>query len=196
MDCTKWTEFNSCGWIAITRLIWAFVARMYGIGSLHIILTLVMLNKLRCHALQIIDINLHTYWQTVQIQISWLLQKPTDLDLHCLKKQYISAFNRTRVNLSGLNCTCCLHYYITSILLIVFVLNWLTQSRHVLGNRLILAYIIIPLLMHFGIKIYYIKFGIYKISVSAIKSFLCRLLNISTISVDSFDNGSGCLETA
>ena len=22
--------------------------------------------------------------QTVQIQISWLLQKPTDLDLHCL----------------------------------------------------------------------------------------------------------------
>ena len=23
-------------------------------------------------------------WQTVQIQISWLLKKPTDLDLHCL----------------------------------------------------------------------------------------------------------------
>ena len=32
----------------------------------------------------IFDRNSHIYWQTVQIQISWLLQKPTDLDLHCL----------------------------------------------------------------------------------------------------------------
>ena len=35
--------------------------------------------------IQIVDINPHTEWQTVQIQISWLLQKPTDLDLHCLQ---------------------------------------------------------------------------------------------------------------
>ena len=35
----------------------------------------------------------------MQIQISWLLQKPTDLDLHCLQRQGISRFSRTRVNL-------------------------------------------------------------------------------------------------
>ena len=34
----------------------------------------------------------------MQIQISWLLQKPTDLDLHCLQSQGISGFSRTRVN--------------------------------------------------------------------------------------------------
>ena len=48
--------------------------------------------------IQIVDINSHTKWQTVQIQISWLLQKPTDLDLHCLQRQGISGFSRTRVN--------------------------------------------------------------------------------------------------
>ena len=35
----------------------------------------------------------------MQIQISWLLKKPTDLDLHCLQKQGISGFSRTRVNI-------------------------------------------------------------------------------------------------
>ena len=35
---------------------------------------------------------------TVQIQISWLLQKPTDLDLHYLQRQGISGCGRTRVN--------------------------------------------------------------------------------------------------
>ena len=39
-----------------------------------------------------------SWWQTVQIQISWLLQKPADLDLHCLQRQGISGFSRTRVN--------------------------------------------------------------------------------------------------
>ena len=34
----------------------------------------------------------------MQIQICWLLQKPTDLDLHCLQRQGISRFSRTRVN--------------------------------------------------------------------------------------------------
>ena len=37
------------------------------------------------YLIQFFVINLHTWWQTVQIQISWLLQKPTDLDLHCLQ---------------------------------------------------------------------------------------------------------------
>ena len=35
----------------------------------------------------------------MHIQISWLLQKPTDLDLHCLQKQGISGFSRTRVKI-------------------------------------------------------------------------------------------------
>ena len=39
------------------------------------------------YLIQIVVINLHTRWQTVQIQISWLLQKPTDLDLHCLQNR-------------------------------------------------------------------------------------------------------------
>ena len=34
----------------------------------------------------------------MQLQISWLLEKPTDLDLHCLQKKGISRFSRTRVN--------------------------------------------------------------------------------------------------
>ena len=33
----------------------------------------------------------------MQIQISWLFQKPSDLDLHCLQSQGISGFSRTRV---------------------------------------------------------------------------------------------------
>ena len=59
----------------------------------------------------IVDINLHTEWQTVQIQISWLLQKPTDLDLHCLQRLGISGFSRTRdkkkkKNQNIISCSC------------------------------------------------------------------------------------------
>ena len=50
------------------------------------------------YLIQVVDINSHTEWQTVQIQISWLLQKPTNLDLHCLQRQGISRFSRTRVS--------------------------------------------------------------------------------------------------
>ena len=39
----------------------------------------------------------------MQIQIRWLLQKPTDLDLHCLQRQGISGFSRTRVKYSKCN---------------------------------------------------------------------------------------------
>ena len=68
---------------------------------MYLFLTLVMLNKLMPLPLLIVsqsnyltqdvDINSHTEQQTVQIQISWLLQKPAylkkpiDLDLHCLQ---------------------------------------------------------------------------------------------------------------
>ena len=51
----------------------------------------------------IVAINSQTYWQTMQIQISWLLQKPTDLDLHSLQRQGISGFSRTRINKSASN---------------------------------------------------------------------------------------------
>ena len=33
---------------------------------------------------KLFDANSHTEWRTVQIQISWLLQKPADLNLHYL----------------------------------------------------------------------------------------------------------------
>ena len=41
--------------------------------------------------------NSNTEWQAVQVQISWLLKKPTDLDLHCLQRQGISGFSRRKV---------------------------------------------------------------------------------------------------
>ena len=47
--------------------------------------------------IQIVDTNSLTEWQTMQIKISWLLKKPTDLDLHCLQRQGISVLSRTRV---------------------------------------------------------------------------------------------------
>ena len=56
------------------------------------------LNEKRDKYFQISDMNSYTEWQTVQIQISWLLQKPTDLDLHCLQRQSLYRFRRTRVN--------------------------------------------------------------------------------------------------
>ena len=67
-------------------------------------LTLVLLNKLILifsksdYLIWIVAIDSNTYRQTVQIQISWLLKKPTDLDLHCLQRQGIDRFSRTRVN--------------------------------------------------------------------------------------------------
>ena len=48
--------------------------------------------------IQIVDIDSQTKWQTMQIQISWLLLKPADLDLLCLKMQGLSGFSRTMVN--------------------------------------------------------------------------------------------------
>ena len=47
--------------------------------------------------IQIVNINSQTKWQTVQVQISWLFQKPTDLDLYSLQRQGVSGFSRTRV---------------------------------------------------------------------------------------------------
>ena len=43
--------------------------------------------------IQVVDINSHTEWQTVQ--------KLADLDLHCLQRQDISRFSRTRVKGNG-----------------------------------------------------------------------------------------------
>ena len=51
------------------------------------------------YLVQVVDTGSNTEWQTVKIQISWLLQNPTDLDLHCLQKEGTSGFSRTRVKL-------------------------------------------------------------------------------------------------
>ena len=59
------------------------------------------------YLIQIVDIISHTKWQTVQIQISWLLQKPTDLDLHCLQRQGIFGFIRTKVRTLWVLCKPC-----------------------------------------------------------------------------------------
>ena len=52
----------------------------------------------------------------MHIQIRWLL-KPSDLDLHCLQRQGISGFNRTRVQLLYFLCfflsTHCFYYFST-----------------------------------------------------------------------------------
>ena len=37
----------------------------------------------------------------MQIQITWLLKKPTDLDLHCLQRQGLYGFSRTKVKING-----------------------------------------------------------------------------------------------
>ena len=49
------------------------------------------------YLIHIVDKNSNTEWQIVQIQISWLPQKPIDLDLHCLQRHGISWFSRTRI---------------------------------------------------------------------------------------------------
>ena len=53
------------------------------------------------YLIQVVDTNSHFQCQIVQIQISWLLQKPTDLDLHCLQRHGISGFSWTRVKWTG-----------------------------------------------------------------------------------------------
>ena len=64
-------------------------------------MTLNELVKLTCRFEQLGPDFLYKFtylWQTVQIQISWLLQKPNDLDLQCLQRQDIPKFSRSRAN--------------------------------------------------------------------------------------------------
>ena len=49
----------------------------------------------------------------MQIQISWLLQKPTDLDLHCLQRQGLSGSSRTRIKLDSQHAICSIRNNIT-----------------------------------------------------------------------------------
>ena len=75
------------------------------------ILTLVLLNKLRSHAHFWFSANQITwFWILIQIHILndkqcrsrsvGFFRSPTDLDLHCLQRQGISGFSRTRVKQS------------------------------------------------------------------------------------------------
>ena len=66
--------------------------------------------------IQIVAKNLHTWWQTVQIQISWLLQKPADLDLHCLQ-------NRVYPGSTGLRLKCQENLYLK--MSTVYVVCWI-----------------------------------------------------------------------
>ena len=107
---------GSAGQGLICSFIRTSTVRSYGVQIFRVnMLTLVLLNKLRCHIhflifsqsdylIQVVDVNSLTKWQTVQIQISWLLQNPIDLDLHCLQRQDISG--SSRIPLLLLNTTC------------------------------------------------------------------------------------------
>ena len=46
------------------------------------------------YLIRVFDRNSQIYWQTAQIQISWLLEKPTDLNLHCLLRLGMSCSAR------------------------------------------------------------------------------------------------------
>ena len=82
------------------------IVHIYTYESLPFMLTLVLLKmphpllifSQSDYLIWIVAVKSHTKWQTVQLQISWLLKKPTDLDLHCLQRQDISGFSMTRVN--------------------------------------------------------------------------------------------------
>ena len=50
--------------------------------------------------IQVGDTSSNTYQETVPIQISWLLLKPTDLDLHCFQRQGVSRDHQDRFKLS------------------------------------------------------------------------------------------------
>ena len=92
------------------QILWHLIS-LHCLPTIQQILTLFMLNKLRIlpspvlivsqsdYLIQIVDINSHMEWLTVKIQICWLLQKPTDLDLY-LQRQGISRSSRTRLNTS------------------------------------------------------------------------------------------------
>ena len=111
---------------------WANSFFQYGVFIIHLFhieqhknwqlsLSLVMLNKLRCHThfkfsashitwSRIVDTNSHAYIMTNSADpdqlASWLFQKPTDLDLLCLHRQGISGFSRIMVNI-------CLQHFTT-----------------------------------------------------------------------------------
>ena len=74
----------------------------------HRILTLVLLNKLRCptisnfHPIRLLDQNCRykfTYLKANRADPDQLASKPTDLDLHFLQRQDISGFSRAKVKL-------------------------------------------------------------------------------------------------
>ena len=89
---------------------WQKIHQEYPFSLKDICLTLVLLNKLRCHTLllifsqsdyliQAVHANSNPEWQTVQIKISWLL--------HCLQRQDISGFKRTKVKETSLDFNIC-----------------------------------------------------------------------------------------
>ena len=91
----------------------------------------------------------------MQIQISWLLQKPTDLDLHCLQRQGISGFSRTRVNTLT-------HIYIcqnsTFINLVIREMTWQPNTRHI--DTWCQWFLALYLILYVFAFLYYKVFGV------------------------------------
>ena len=82
----------------------------------------------------------------MQIQISWLLQKPTDLDLHCLQRWDISGFLRTRVkfglavvHVSGITSGMPLRLIRPSLFLLLFTAGQSADPNATLSDHLLLA---------------------------------------------------------
>ena len=80
----------------------------------------------------------------MQIQISWLLKKPTDLDLHCLQRQAISGFSRTRVNWAHISEGTFSHVVAD----VIFTTLWANSA----GNKLITFFLIFPQKIRFDIS--------------------------------------------
>ena len=86
------------------------------------------------HFIQAVDTNSHTEWQTVQIQISWLLKKPTDFDIHCFQRQGISGFSMTRVKMAtslGTNAVFVMRVHCNCALIACFIhsIHWLLATQ-------------------------------------------------------------------
>ena len=106
-DQMKWLNHSIYDWTTHQR--WC-VHSILAIVLLRAIICLAEWIKMPClflivsqssYSIQIVDSNSNSEWQTVQTQISWLLKKPTDLDLHHLQMQGISMTIRTRVKNNG-----------------------------------------------------------------------------------------------
>ena len=96
--------------------------------------------------IQSVAINSHIESQAVQIQIRWLLKKPTDLYLHCLQRHGIFGFSSVQqlilqsshgILKIGLNLLCffiCVPQYIDAFQVLWYIATFEVKKRSVNGN--------------------------------------------------------------